>query len=42
VRWFLKEQADAKVDSRYAIHNGHLILPNDSHDGFFHALLEKK
>ncbi|MBA4740223.1 MAG: 16S rRNA (cytosine(967)-C(5))-methyltransferase RsmB [Burkholderiales bacterium] len=42
VRWFLNEQSDAKIDTGYAAHNGHLILPNDSHDGFFHALLEKK
>ena len=40
--WFLKEQSDAKIDSTYAAHNGHLILPTDNHDGFFHALFEKK
>ena len=42
VKWFLKEQSDAKIDSTYAAHNGHLILPTDNHDGFFHALFEKK
>jgi 16S rRNA (cytosine967-C5)-methyltransferase len=42
VKWFLKERLDVKVNSKYATHNGHLILPNDGHDGFFHALLEKK
>ncbi|MDC1311011.1 16S rRNA (cytosine(967)-C(5))-methyltransferase RsmB [Burkholderiales bacterium] len=42
VKWFLKEQSDAKLDPIYAAQNGHLILPNDSHDGFFHALFEKK
>ena len=42
VIWFLKEQLDAKVNSKYVTHNGHLILPSDDHDGFFHALFEKK
>ena len=42
VQWFLNGQSDAKIDPEYEAHNGHLILPNDSHDGFFHALFEKK
>ena len=42
VRWFLNEQTDAKIDAEYEAHNGHLILPNDSNDGFFHVLFEKK
>lgn len=42
VQWFFNGQSDAKIDPEYEAHNGHLILPNDSHDGFFHALFEKK
>ena len=41
VEWFLNEHSNAKIDSEYAAHNGHLIFPNNSHDGFFHALFDK-
>ena len=42
VQWFIKNQPGAIINSTYAPLSGHLLLPNENHDGFFHALFEKK
>jgi 16S rRNA (cytosine967-C5)-methyltransferase len=42
VQWFIKNQPGAAINPKYAPLSGHLLLPNENHDGFFHALFEKK
>jgi 16S rRNA (cytosine967-C5)-methyltransferase len=41
VRQFLSSHADARLAARHANSGGELLLPNEEHDGFFHALFEK-
>ena len=40
VRWFLSKFTDAALSPGYG-DDGHLMLPGEDNDGFFHALFEK-
>ena len=40
VRWFLGKFTDAALSPGYG-DDGHLMLPGEDNDGFFHALFEK-
>ena len=42
VEWFLKKHPNAEIAAYHGKDIGHNLTPNRDHDGFFHALLEKK
>jgi len=42
VEWFLKKHPDADIAAYHGKDIGYNLTPNKDHDGFFHALLEKK